>query len=498
MSLNALDLTQYWSTAQHEKAQEIDTLIQQGAIETMRFAFADQHGLVRGKTVMASQVKSLLRSGLGMVSTILLKDSSHRTVYSVFGQGENLEGVYHGASDVLLAADPSTFCILPWAHKTGWVLCNAVTATPLGSSRAEHGVDGVHGVQAAPFCTRSLYQRALAVLASQGYGLNAGLEVEFYLFKLEDTKLTLNDAGWPGSPPEVSLLNTGYQLLTEQRIDQLDEPVSILRRTVQQMGMPLTSVEIELGPSQVEFVFGPQPGLQAADTMVLFRNAAKQVMRRHGYHVSFMCRPKIPHVMSSGWHLHQSLVQLVSGANSFAPTLSTSSNKSAALSPVGMQYLAGLIEHARACSVFSTPTVNGYRRYRPHSLAPDRANWGLDNRGVMLRVVGQGEATRIENRIGEPAANPYLYMASQVYSGLDGIARQLTPPPSSDNPYDSPAEPLPRSLAEALTGLAGDEYMNLAFGETFVNYYVRLKNAELTRYDAQVSEWEQQEYFDLF
>ena len=79
--------------------------------------------------------------------------------------------------------------------------------------------------------------------------------------------------------------------------------------------------------------------------------------------------------------------------------------------------------------LFATPTINGYRRYRPYSLAPDRAIWGRDNRGVMLRVLGgTGDpATRLENRVGEPAANPYLYLASQVLSGLDGIDRKLDP-----------------------------------------------------------------------
>ena len=484
MSPPPLDLTEHWSPQQHDKAKEIDALIQSGGIETIRFAFADQHGLIRGKTVMVSQVKALFRSGLGMVSTILLKDSSHRTVYSVFTPDPNLESAFQGASDVLLAADPSTFCVLPWSDKTGWVLCNAVMP-----QQAQSGAT----LQSAAFCTRSMFQRSLAVLATQGYALNAGLEVEFYLFKLKDSKLELSDAGWPGNPPEVSLLNTGYQLLTEQRIDQLHEPVDILRRTVQQMGMPLTSVEIELGPSQVEFVFGPQQGIQAADSMVLFRNAAKQVMRRHGYHVSFMSRPKIPAVMSSGWHLHQSLAQIEDGKNAFEP-----SETEVTLSQVATQYLAGLIEHARASAVFSTPTINGYRRYRPNSLAPDRANWGTDNRGVMLRVVGRGDAARIENRIGEPAANPYLYMASQVFAGLDGMARKLVPPPSSDTPYQTLAVPLPRTLAEALSALDGDEYMRLAFGKTFVDYYLHIKRAELARYDAEVSEWEQREYFDLF
>src|SRR5262245_63338360 len=108
----------------------------------------------------------------------------------------------------------------------------------------------------------------------------------------------------------------------------------------------------------------------------------------------------------------------------------------------------GLLAHARATAAFTTPTINGYKRYRPYSLAPDRAIWARDNRGVMVRVIGQpgSPATRLENRVGEPAANPYLYVASQIYSGLDGIARRLDPVPSADTPYETHATLLPNNL----------------------------------------------------
>ena len=123
-------------------------------------------------------------------------------------------------------------------------------------------------------------------------------------------------------------------------------------------------------------------------------------------------------------------------------------------------YLAGLLEHARASTVFTTPTINGYKRYRSYSLAPDRAIWGRDNRGVMIRVLGgPGDAaTRLENRIGEPAANPYLYMASQILSGLDGVDRKLDPGPSADTPYETKAALLPKSLREAVFALNDDPF----------------------------------------
>src|SRR6185503_9235006 len=229
------------------------------------------------------------------------------------------------------------------------------------------------------------------------------------------------DAGQPGNPPEVELLTTGYQYLTEQRYDLIDPVVQFLRKDLEKLRLPLRSYEIEFGPSQFEFTLGAMPGMASADAMVLFRSAVKQIARRHGYHATFMCRPRLPSVMSSGWHLHQSLSQ--DAINAFVPQ-----SEDEALSPVGKCWLAGLLAHARGATALSTPTINGYKRYRPYTLAPDRVIWGRENRGALIRVVGRpGDAgTRVENRGGEPAANPYLYFASQIHSGMDGIARKLS------------------------------------------------------------------------
>ena len=229
------------------------------------------------------------------------------------------------------------------------------------------------------------------------------------------------DATWPGEAMDVSLTTQGFQYLTETRFDQVDPILEILRKGIEALGLPLRSLEVELGPSQYEFTFGTETGLAAADTMVLFRSAMKQVARRHGYLVSFMCRPGLPNMFSSGWHLHQSLIDRKNGKNVFV-----SNDGKNALSPLGTHYLAGLLAHARAAAAFTTPTINGYKRYRAYSMAPDQAIWARDNRGVMVRVLGEpgDPATHLENRVGEPLANPYLYMASQIYAGLDGIAKK--------------------------------------------------------------------------
>ncbi|MDB5375875.1 MAG: glutamine synthetase, partial [Rubritepida sp.] len=327
-----------------------------------------------------------------------------------------------------------------------------------------------------------------------GFDYITGIEVEFHLFKLLDPKLAPEDSGQPGTPPEVALLTQGYNYLTELRYDELDPALEILRREIQALGLPLRSMEVEYGPSQVEFTFQALPALASADLMILFRSAVKQVARRHGYHATFMCRPRIPNVMSSGWHLHQSLVDRETGRNVFIGT------DGALLSQTALHFLGGLLHHARAASVFATPTINGYRRYRPYSLAPDRAIWAVDNRGVMVRALGTpgDAATRLENRVGEPAANPYLYMASQLAFGLDGLAEKRDPGPSADTPYEAQAPMLPRSLGEALDALEASEVARARFGDAFVDYLIRLKRTEIARFEAEVTEWEHREYFELF
>jgi len=469
-----------WTDEQFEAAARAEKLIEERRLEVVRLSFPDQHGILRGKTVMANDAAQAMRNGVTITTTLLAKDTSHRSVFPVFtpGGGFGMPEM-EGGGDFVMIADPSTFRVLPWAPQTGWVLCDIYFR------------DG----KPVPFSTRHLYRNVLRRLADVGFDFMAGLEVEFHVFKIENPRLKPEDTGWPGEAPEVSMLAPGYQYLTETRFDQIEPILETVRRDVLALCLPLRSVEIELGPSQCEFTFHPQVGLAPADTMMLFRSAVKQVCRRQGYHASFMCRPKLPNVMSSGWHLHQSLRERRGGANAFV-----ANDGKDLLSPLGRQFLAGLIAHAHAAAAFTTPTINGYKRYRQYSLAPDRAIWGRDNRGVMIRVIGGGgdPATRLENRVGEPAANPYLYMAAQIVAGLDGVERKLDPGPSADTPYEASAPLLPKSLEEALAALRDSTCFANGFGKNFIEYYLRIKAAEIARYQSEVTEWEQKEYFELF
>lgn len=469
-----------WSDDQSQAAAEIANRVKADGAEVIRFSFPDQHGILRGKTLVADALDGAFSSGISIASSLLMKDTAHRTVMSVFA-AHNSTGMteMRGSADIVMVPDPTTFRMLPWDAGCGWMLCDLYFR------------DG----RKVPFATRHLYRDALTHLGQAGYDFVAGLEVEFHLTRLENPALACTDTGQPGEAPTVSLLHRGYNYLTELNYDQLAPVFDILRRNIQALGLGLHSLEVEFGPSQAEMVFTASSGLQPADDMVLFRTAVKQVCRRNGYHASFMCRPRLPEVMSSGWHLHQSLCDRESGQNLFMPD-----DHTVPLSALGMHWMGGLLDNAVPGAVFSTPTINGYKRYRPFSLAPDRAVWAQDNRGAMLRVLASpgDRASRIENRIGEPAANPYLYLASQVVSGLDGLARRVDPGASADAPYDAQVPMLPQTLARAIDALEKSDMFRQAFGDGFVNYLVEIKRSEIRRYELEVSEWEQREYFDLF
>jgi glutamine synthetase len=359
-----------------------------------------------------------------------------------------------------------------------------------------------------PIDTRCILQAALARLDAAGYEMKCGLEVEFHVYRLaeDDRSLDPARAAWPGEPPDMTMVHPGYNLLAEGWADMADEPLAIVRATAQGLGLPLHSLEIELGPSQVEAVFDPSDALAAADQMVLFRNGVRQALRRAGYHASFVCRPPFPNVMASGWHLHQSLVARATGANAFTRATpaegSSEVDASHTLSDVGAHYLAGLLAHGRAMAPFCAPTINAYARFRPNAMAPQSVVWGRDNRGAMLRVLGRcgDAATRIENRIGEPMANPYLYLAAQIHAGLDGIERRLAAPPSVGAPYAGSGESLPTTLGAALDALSADAELVRAFTPQVVDWFVRVKRFELERHAAadDSDTWQAREYFSRF
>ncbi|MEH2362503.1 glutamine synthetase family protein [Nostoc sp.] len=484
-----------WTEIQKQASEKIKAVVKEQDLLLIRTAWSDQHGIVRSKSLLPQAFLSALENGMQISTGTFLFDTGGAIVFNPFVPGGSLDmPQMTGAPNLVAVPDPHTFKIVPWAKRTGFILCD------------EYFQNG----QVMPFSSRGILRQSLVELEQRGLEHIVGLEVEWYLAKLSDPMLAIADVGTsgkPGEPAKVSAVEHSFQYLLESHNPEIHDLLRVLAENLVEMQLPLRSVENEGGAGQFEFTFDPIPALQAADTMMIFRMATKQICRQQGYIASFMCRPGLQGCSSNGWHLHQSLVDRTTGENAFM-----SANTKTLMSDLGKHFVGGLLKHANAASVFTTPTINGYKRFRPYSLAPDRAGWGLENRGAMIRLQGgfDDPTTHIENRVGEPAANPYLYMASQLISGLDGVDHKLDPGSPTESPYTTESPTLPKSLQEAISYLSQSELFSQKMGQEFINFIIKMKQSEINRflqsvasqppedYLLQVTNWEQREYFELF
>ncbi len=467
-----------WSEAQHEQARELLKRVEADNIRNVRIGWGDQHGIIRGKTVSAAEFAGALKSGKDFQLVTAIFDTTNHPIVPPFGAENHLNiPEMIGLPDGVLVPDPATFQVLPWVEKTGWILCDAY----------------FRNGKPCRISTRQVLREQLGKLAGDGYGMTVGLEFEFYVYRMLNPRLAPEDSGYPPVPPEVANIAHGFQYLTETRGDEVEPLYKLLQEALAPLGLPIASLEDEWGPGQCEITFGPMPAMQAADAALLFRTAVKQICRRNGYHASFMAVPKIANSFPSGWHLHQSLTK--GEDNAFV-----AAEGPGPLSEIGMNYLGGLLRHAAGTALLTTPTVNGYKRQRPDGFAPFKAAWAAENRGAMLRVIGgPGDgASRIENRIGEPTANPYLYIASQIIAGRAGINGKIDPGEPVTAAYLAERPVLPGSIMEALDAFRDDALLKAELGETFHHYFHALKTFEVNRFLSAVTDWEHNEYFELF
>jgi glutamine synthetase len=494
MSSAFIEKNSLWNDQQARSAADVRKRMEADGIRMVRMVWADSHGHARAKLVSLPVFLTALDEGYAInVATFTLDASGGRVFRSfVKGGGMGLDEMT-GSPNLTIVPDPTTYRTLPWAPGIGWILCN------------EYFTDGTPFY----FSSRQLLHKQAARLSEKKLDLIVGLEVEWYLRGIDD-EYDAHNTGVPGQRGQAihtAPVEPGYSYHSETNMDLIQPLLSELADIYERLDLPLRSIENEYGPGQLECTFAAQPAARTADNYVLFRTATRQICRRHGYFATFMCKPAFDGYYTSGWHLHQSLADATSGKNLCMPE-----SDSEHLSPLGNAHLAGLLTHAAPATVFATPTVNGYHRFKPNSLAPDRAAWSHDHRGAMLRVLGGvgDPATRLENRIGEPAANPYLFIASQIAAGLDGIENDSKPWPADDEPYEAERPLLPTTLPDALADLDSSALFREQFGDTYIDYYIALKNAEYDRYAVYVkdngaddaengsSHWEQNEYFDFF
>ncbi|KWV94046.1 hypothetical protein ASS64_09315 [Erythrobacter sp. AP23] len=412
-------------------------------------------------------------------SAILSMDTANNIAVPIFsadgGLGREDMG---GGGDMYILPDLKTFKSLPWEPKSAMVLGDIYLRSGLR----------------CPFDPRFQMQEACARLNAMGLKFMGGVEVECTILNVTNGRLTMEDSGMPATPPAVAPLQHGYQYFSSDVVDGAGDLIADLREALIGLDLPLRMIEPEWGPGQIEITFDPLLDVDAADAVVYLKTAVKQVARRRGMIASFMATPGLPNAFSTGWHLHQSLVDCKSGVNAFL-------SQDEVISDLGRNFVGGLIEHFAAGAAFSNPTINGYKRLNASPLSPKFATWSHHNKGAMVRLIGGpgDQTTHLENRVGEPAANPYLYMASQIFAGLDGIERKIDPgDPVSDPVLLSDKPIMPVDLIHAIEALEQSSMYSQSLGEEFVNYYLMIQKYAINRFLSTVTDWEHREYFERF
>lgn len=423
-------------------------------ITSVRVLYADLHGVARGKDVPLAEFDHAVESGLAFCSAVMGTDLRHTPVL----------GPEEGFPDFLARPDITTMQHLPWEAGVACCLADIEPAPGSGSVCDPRGA----------------LRKAIAGLEELDLEPVVGPELEFFLVRRDA------DGGLTRHVDNMSMVYT---------VGPQSDPGGLVRRITEQLsavGLGVLAVNHEFMNSQYEINLRHSGALDAADRAFRLKTAVKDIAAQNGLCATFMGKP-FNDQGGSGTHLHISLER--GGRNSFdAPDGDHGASD-------GLRHFtAGLLRHAPALMAFLNPTINAYRRIKPDSLAPTHANWGWDNRATFVRIPPErGAATRLEMRIGDGAANPYLAIAAALLAGADGLRRELEPsaPVAGDAYHAAPeliGEELPKTLEDALDALEGDAVLRDGLGEEIVDTFLAVKRFEIDRHRAWVSDWEISEY----
>jgi len=255
-----------------------------------------------------------------------------------------------------------------------------------------------------------------------------------------------------------------------------------------------------VAPSQHEIDFRYTDILKTADNIQTFKWVVKTISIVNGLHATFMPKP-FEGVAGSGMHVHLSLFS--KGRNAFYDPESEHG-----LSEVALNFIGGIIAHAKEITAITNPTINSYKRLLPGFEAPVNISWALGNRSAMIRIPSaREEATRLEFRSPDPTCNPYLALALALAAGLDGIENKITPPnPVDENIFDMKGsrkkqlmiDNLPQSLWHALEYTKVSEFVKGVLGQHIFSTFIRARESDWSEFGAAVTSWEVKKYMDLY
>ena len=439
--------------------QEVLERVKADNVRFVSLQFTDIVGTIKNVAIPAGRLGEVLEKG-------------------VWFDGSSVEGfarIYE--SDMVLVPDVNTYRLLPWepqARKVARIICD------------------VHRPNGDPFegDPRYILKRAIRAAEERGYNYNVGPELEFFLFKMNSE---------PKIRPVPHDVGGYFDFSPRDLASQVRGDIAV---TLESLGMEVEMAHHEVAAGQHEIDIRYADALTSADNVMTLRYTVKAVSQTFGLYATFMPKP-IFGINGSGMHTNQSLYTL-DGENAFFD-LSDKYN----LTKTAYAFMAGQIKHARALSAIASPTVNSYKRLTPGYEAPVYVCWGQINRSALIRIPryspGREQATRLELRCPDPSCNPYLAFATMLWAGLDGIERELEPPPPvEENVYhfddaklrELDIATLPSTLKEAIDELEKDEVLRQALGEHAYHAFVRAKKAEWDEYRIQVTDWELDRYLE--
>jgi glutamine synthetase len=424
-------------------------------VDVVRVSYPDLIGVDRGRDVLLDQLPAAAGHGLAFC----------RAVYHTSPMGDVVPvqgGLEAGLPDILVRPDLATLAPLPWEPHAAWCLGDA--STPDGTP--------------APESPREVTRRVAGQIASLGLILICGPELEFFICEQD------GDGRWQRYANELGNVYV---------VGRKGDPQGLLLHMLRQLrdaGLQVTAANHEFSPGQFEINLGHCELTGAADRSFRLKSAVQEIARQHGLLATFMAKP-FNDEGGSGFHVHVSLGD-DSGGNVFGDP-----GGEDGLSAGGRHAVGGVLSHAPALSALLNPTINSYKRFGPDTLAPWLIDWGLDNRSAMIRIPPErGEAARMEIRLGDATANPYLAMAAVGAAVYLGLRDKVEPPPKLEGyGYDpASADMLPARLPDALDALEADTDLAGVLGDYFTGSFLAYKRNEVERFERYVTDWEFREY----
>lgn len=443
--------------------EELKAHVASGEIDTVVVAFTDVQGRLVGKRVAARLfVEDIMEHGAECCNYLLTVDVENNTV-----DGYAFSSWDKGYNDMAMMPDLSTLRLVPWLPGSAMVMADITTTSH-------------EPVSVAP---RSVLTAQIDRLARMGLEPFVGTELEFNVF--DETYRGAWAKGYDNLKASTDY-NVDYDLLASTRVEPL---LRDIRNSMDAAGMYCEGVKGECSLGQQEIAFRYDKALVTCDNHSIYKSGAKMIADKHSQAITFMA--KFNEREGNSCHIHISLRDMDGGA------VFADKSDSIGMSKMFRHFLAGQIKLLREFSLLYAPNINSYKRFVAGSFAPTAVAWGLDNRTLSLRVVGQGHGMRVEHRVPGGDVNQYMAVSGLIAAGIYGIENELElEEMTTGNAYKADKPHVPGTLREAADLFDKSTIARQVFGDDVVDHYVHSARVEIAAFDSAITDWERVRGFE--